>query len=459
MPSKINELHEERQNLIAQMKAHTTEHFTEESGWDAPENESKWDAMNDDIDLKQRTIQEEQKQAVANRIASLDRENVERSKPVSHIPSGKMVPASTPRTKTLALNAWFRSRFGRNDDITPEMQDACRIENINLRGDLILPTMDTRGVRALQQVARKTHSNRLLSAMNDLNVGTDGDGGYTVENDTLVNALEVNMLAYGTMRQTSEFIQTNSGEPLLWPTTDNTSNASRIVGEATDVSTGADPTFAQVAWGAFKFVAGPLLVSYELIEDSIFNMPVILGQMLGEQHGRGSNTKFTVGAGTTEPVGIVPASTLGVTATTAGGLTILDTELIDLQHSVDPAYRMGAGWLMHDSIYAYVRKMKDGEGNFLWESDFKAGGPDRLLGYPVHINQDMEGTLGTGVIAMLFGQLSKYKIRRVNGARIYTLNELYRETDQTGFLFLMREDGNLLDAGTAPVKHLITAAA
>ena len=116
--------------------------------------------------------------------------------------------------------------------------------------------------------------------------------------------------------------------------------------------------------------------------------------------------------------------------------------------------------MCNDSIVKYLRKLKDAnDGQYLWQSGMQAGVPDSLYGSTLVVNQDMSSTITAEDKTLLYGQLSKYKIRRVNGFRMYRLTERYRDTDQDGFMMLLREDGNLLDAGTAPVKFLQQKAA
>jgi HK97 family phage major capsid protein len=84
----------------------------------------------------------------------------------------------------------------------------------------------------------------------------------------------------------------------------------------------------------------------------------------------------------------------------------------------------------------------------------QAGIPDRLLGYTYVVNQSMASTLAKAAKVVLFGDFSKYKIRDVAGIRLVRLDELFAQTDQVGFVAFLRTDGQLLDAGTNPVKHL-----
>ena len=126
-------------------------------------------------------------------------------------------------------------------------------------------------------------------------------------------------------------------------------------------------------------------------------------------------------------------------------------------HSVDPAYRQGAAWMFHDNIMLHLRKLLDGIGRPLWADGPNGTLPPTLKGYPYFINQDMQSSVATGTKTVLFGQLSKYKIRQVNNVRFFRLTERYRDNDQDGFGAFIESDGNLLTAGTAPVKHLLQA--
>ena len=259
------------------------------------------------------------------------------------------------------------------------------------------------------------------------------------------------MLAFGGVRQVAETIRTASGERMSWPTADDTSNTGAQLGESTSIGSSVDPSFGKVYWDAYKFSSKPVLVPYELIEDSAFDLPGLLGGMLGERLGRITNTKFTTGTGAATPKGIVTAAT---SFSAASATSIAWDDVLGLEHSIDPAYRSGASFMMHDSILLACRKLKDGNGQYLWQSNINVGVPDSFSGKPLTINQDMDSTVASGKKTILYGQLSKYKIRSVGQMRMYRLEERYRDTDQDGFVAFIREDGNLLTAGTAPIKYL-----
>ena len=146
---------------------------------------------------------------------------------------------------------------------------------------------------------------------------------------------------------------------------------------------------------------------------------------------------------------------LGVTAAAASAITF--DEIVDLEHQVDIAYRIGARFMLADSTVQVLRKLKDSEGRYLWQQSHVAGVPGLLFNYPYVVNNDM-ATITNSAKTVLFGQLSKYKIRDVAGIRLRRLTELYAANDQEGFVLFVRSDGNLLNAGGGPVKYLQQAA-
>lgn len=200
------------------------------------------------------------------------------------------------------------------------------------------------------------------------------------------------------------------------------------------------------------------MVPFELLQDSAFDLPSFIARKLGERIGRKQATDFTTGDGSSKPNGIVTASTAGKTA--ASATAIISDELIDLEHSVDPSYRPGAGWMFHDNILAAIRKLKESTTNaYIWQPGLQTGIPERILSYPFFINQKMASSIAASAKTILFGRLDKYNIRDVAEVRLVRMNERYADTDQVGFVAFLRSDGDLVDAGTNPIKHLVQAAA
>lgn len=463
------ELQEKRNQLATKIRSLGDEFNAGGKKWASDEKRQEWERVNTEYDASVKALNESRAASdVEKRLNDLREDDERRTTDRRDIPGRedteqqremrKLSPEARyekeQEQRTLALAGWCRYQMGGN--LSKRHVQACRA--VGLRPNqrqLVLRLPDTRRCEDLRRAFRSHHQSLAVEKIQEsraLSAFQAAAGGVLVP-DTLLRTLEVNMLAYGGMRQVAETITTAHGEDLTWPTADDTSNTGAQLGESTTIGSSVDPTFGGVVWGAYKFSSKPILVPYELIEDQEFGLPGLLGQMQGERLGRITNTKYTNGTGAATPKGITVAASSGVTA--ASTSAIAADELIQLVHSVDPAYRNGAGFMMHDAIVLKLRLLKDGEGQYLWQNGMREGVPDRLLGYQITVNQDMDSTIATTKRTILFGQLSKYKIRRVNSIRMYRLEERYRDTDQDGFIAFVREDGNLLTAGTAPVKYLV----
>lgn len=344
----------------------------------------------------------------------------------------------TEEDRAVALQAWLLSGAGK--ELDSRHVQACTKTGVR-------PHAQNYDFSLRRDVAKMRSEFRDQSAIS-------GPAGQYTAAAGFVASLERAMLAFGGMRQVADVMRTTSGNNMPWPTTNDTSNEGAIIAENTAAGE-QDITFGQVIFYAHKYTSKLVQVPVELLEDSAFDLASEIGRMLGERLGRITNRHFTVGTGGGQPEGIVPGSTLGVTA--ASATAIAADEILDLIHSVDPSYRTGAGFMLHDSILLHIRKLKDGNGQYLWSQGINAGMPDRLGGYPITPNQHMQSSVATGTKTIVFGQLSKYKIRDVAGVRLVRLNERFADADQVGFLAFSRHDGHLLDAGVAPVKHLLQA--
>lgn len=288
---------------------------------------------------------------------------------------------------------------------------------------------------------------------------TTTTGGYTVP-DEAMQALEVALLAFGGMRQVAKVIRTATGGPLPIPTSNDTGNKGEIIGENT-TSNELEMVFGQLVLDAWKYSSKYILASIEFLQDTSINASEFLGSALGNRIARITNDHFTTGTGS-QPNGIVTASTSSAITTAASG-TITYDNLVDLEHTIDPAYRVNSRFMLHDSALKIIKKIKvlqysgDPSGIPLWVPGLASGSPDTILGYPYVINQSM-ATIASGSKSVLFGQLDKYIIRDVRDVTVIRLDELFAVLGQVAFLALSRHDGDLLDAGTHPVKYLIQGA-
>ena len=471
--SKLAELQDKRNGLAAKIREFGNKFNDAGQKWTDGDEAKNWEKLNADYDAVMSEIsQANAALQVELRLSQLDETNAAGNEQLARLglpnaaagmQGGRSLPGRdgggvcTDRHRALAIAGWIRNQLG--EEIDDEHEEAARLSGIRLGAkQLRFESAATQSLNELRQRFASLHpSRRTVGEFHNapFTTQTAGTGGNVVMPESMMRSLEINMLAFGGMRQVSDLIVTGSGEPFTWPTADDTGNTGEQIGENTDTfnagAGGPVPTFAKPEWNAYKLSSKAMLVPYELLEDSVVDLPPILGAMAGERIGRFSNTRYTTGTGTGQATGLLTAATLGVTA--AGAAAITFDEVINLEHSVDPAYRNGAGYMMADSTVLYLRKLKDNEGRYLWQSGANSGTPDLLNNRTLTVNQDFPA-IATGNKTIAFGQLSKYKIRRVNGFRFYRLEERFRDTDQDGFILLVREDGNLLDAGTAPVKYL-----
>ncbi len=284
---------------------------------------------------------------------------------------------------------------------------------------------------------------------------TTTTGGYTVA-DSMMQALEVSLLAFGGMRQVATIVRTATGGPLPVPTTNDTAQKGRLLSENT-AATETEMTFGQIVFDAYKYSSDYVLASVEFLQDSSIDVAAFLGSALGTRIARLQNDHYTTGTGSSQPNGVVTAASTS-SVTFVGTATVSYDNIIDLIHSVDPAYRSNGRFMFHDGGLKMLKKVKiaqysgDTGGVPLWQPSLVAGQPDLIHGYPYIVNQSMT-TPATGVKSILFGDFSKYWIRDVREVELMRLNERFAEQHSVAFLAFARSDGDLIDAGTDPIKY------
>jgi HK97 family phage major capsid protein len=309
----------------------------------------------------------------------------------------------------------------------------------------------------------------ILKIRATMSTTTGSEGGFTVPSE-ISSQLVDSMKAYGSMWALAEVIRTGDGRPLSFPTSDGTSETGEWIAQNT-TATAADPTFGTKSLNVFKASSKIVAAPFELLQDSTINMEAFINARLATRLGRLGSTAFTVGTGTTQPDGVVPQATSGKVGTSGQTLTIIFDDIVDLIHSVDPAYRKpGCAFMAGDALVKVIRKLKDTANRPIWAPSFEAGitrgaNPaahggftsqdtpvpfDTLLGYPLYINNDM-AVPAANAKTMLFGDFSFYKIRVAMDVSMFRFTDsAYTKLGQVGFLAWARMGGNLLD--TAAVK-------
>ena len=218
-------------------------------------------------------------------------------------------------------------------------------------------------------------------------VGTTTAGGFTVPDAPMANIVEA-MLAFGGMRPVSTVITTAGGADLPIPTDDDTAQTGEIIAENAPHNE-QDVTFGQVVLQSLLYSSKIIRVSRQLMQDSSIDIGAYLNRKLATRLGRITNTHYTTGDGSSKPRGVVTASTLGKTGATGQTTSVKYVDLVDLMVAVDPAYQMNARWMTNQKNFGEVIKLTDDQNNPIFVPAIAAMAPDRILGKPVAINQQV----------------------------------------------------------------------
>lgn len=298
---------------------------------------------------------------------------------------------------------------------------------------------------------------------NTMSTTTNSEGGFTVRTDVASSVLDA-LKAYGGMRSVATVIQTAMGNPMSFPTSDGTSEVGEVIAENT-TATDADVSFGTKSLPVYKYSSKVVTVPFELLQDSSVDIEAFVQNRLVTRLGRITNTHFTTGDGSAKPTGIIAAAGTGVTAANSSSQVTAITydSVVDLIHSVDPAYRAlgNCRFMLNDSAVKVLRKVKDGQSRPIfvpgYETGVPGGAPDTLCGYPIVVNQDV-ASMAASAKSIAFGDFSFYYIRDVMAVEMFRFTDsAFTKKGQVGFLAWMRSGGNLIDVGGA-VKLFVNAA-
>ena len=272
---------------------------------------------------------------------------------------------------------------------------------------------------------------------NVLSEGVDADGGFLVpeefETQIVTGLEEANII-----RSLAKVITTQAERKI--PIATSHSDSQWTAENAAYVE--SNPTFGQKQIDAFK-LTDLVRVSTELLQDSAFDLEAYIAAEFARAFGIAEELAFCTGNGTNQPTGIFTANggEVGVTATSATAITV--GELISLIYSLKAPYRKNAKFLMNEGTVAQIRKLKDGNGAYLWQPSVQAGQPDRLLGYELHASPYVPAAAASA-LSIAFGDFKNYWIADRAGRTVQRLNELYSVNGQVGFIATERVDGKVI---------------
>lgn len=322
------------------------------------------------------------------------------------------------------------------------------LPSVSDEGDSESPRASKAYRQAFGEFCRKGRNALSAEFLGALQVGTDSEGGFLTPEE-FETMLHRNMEPLSVMRQIATVINTGSDRNI--PIESSRGSATWTAEEA--AYTESDAAFSRTTLAAHKL--GTIIkVSEELLQDAFFDMEAYLADNFARRFAEAEETAYFTGNGSGKPTGVTTQATAGVTA--AGTAAVTADELVDLYHSLKPQYRQAAVWTMKDSTVKLVRKLKDSEGQYIWQPGLQAGQPDTILNAPLRVTDGMPAA-AAGAVSVLFGDFSHYMIADRSGVSMQRLNELYAANGQIGFKAFKRTEGKLIL--TEAVKKLTQAAA
>ena len=277
-----------------------------------------------------------------------------------------------------------------------------------------------------------------LDIHNDLQVGEDTEGGYLVPDEferKLIGALEEENV----FRTLATKIQTSSGDrkiPII------TQRGEAVWMEEEEAYTLSDDSFGQLSLSAYK-VGTAIKISEELLNDSVFDLPAYITKEFARRIGTKEEEAFIIGDGAGKPTGIFAATGGAMDGATTVGATITFDDMMELFYSVKSPYRKKSTWLLNEQTLKALRKVKDNNGNYIWQPSVSVGLPDTILNRP-YVTSVYAPTPDAGNKAVAFGDFSYYWIADRQGRSMKRLNELFAMNGQVGFLASQRVDGKLI---------------
>lgn len=278
-----------------------------------------------------------------------------------------------------------------------------------------------------------------------LAVSVDAAGGYLVPTETEKNIVK-KLETLNVFRRIASVVPFSGTKDI--PVEGDIGSASWVDEGAT--FTESDVTFGRVTIEAHKL--GTIIkVSEELLLDAAFDLEVYLTDVIARRFAKAEEAAFVAGDGVNKPLGVIKSAGVGVTTAVSNAITA--DEVIDLFYSVEPVFRQNATFLMNDTTAKVIRKLKDSDGQYIWQPGLAAGEPDKLLGRPVVYSNAMP-SIGAGNEVIAFGDFTYYLVGDRQGRVVQRLNELFAATGQVGFRAYQRVDGKLTISDAVKVMKM-----
>jgi len=273
----------------------------------------------------------------------------------------------------------------------------------------------------------------------------DTAGGFTVLPEQFVNQLLENAKNAVVMRQLSNVFSVANAASLGVPSLDNRPADPTWTAE---VLTGDEDS--TMSFGKRDLSPHPLAqrikVSKKLLRASSLPIDGIVRDQLGYKTAIVEDNAFLNGNGANKPLGVFTASADGISTgrdvSTGNTATAIKADnLIEVQGTLLANYTSMARWIFHRNVITAIRKLKDGNGQYLWQPGISTGKPDTILGVSYVTSEYAPNTFTTGKYLGILGDFSKYWIADALNMEIQVLTELYAETNQNGYILRKEADG------------------
>lgn len=418
MNEKVRKLRADRAKIVADQRKLLDKAEAEKRALSADEN-TNYENMDSEVDRLTRDIEREEK--LATREAAM-RETVDTFKPA---------PAGGTEARTMEY----------------------RGHNITLPANADVQS------RTFNKFLMRGMASIIGEELRALQADADIYGGFLVAPTQFVLRLikAVDNLVF--IRNMATVFPVTKSESLGAPSLDNDPADPTWTGEISSASEDSTMSF-----GKRELTPHPLSkllkVSEKLLRVSAMDVESLVIERLAYKFAVVEEYAYLLGSGSNQPVGVFTAAAAGVGISTSRDVSTGNTAtnitfdgLMEALYSLKAQYHPKATWLFHRNGIKKARKLKDGEGQYIWNPDVKGGQPDMILGRPYKMSEYVPDTWSASQYVGIIGDFSHYWIADALDMRVQRLNELYAATNQVGFIGRRESDGMpVLEEAFARVK-------
>ncbi len=322
-----------------------------------------------------------------------------------------------------------------------------------LAGENVMTIAGNEHKAAFESYVRKGETGNLLKLEEKaLSVGSDPDGGYLVPEETERKVMQ-SLREISPIRAIAS-IREVSGTSFKKPFSIS-GPGTGWVGESAARPETTSPALAELTFPTMELYAMPAATS-TLLDDAAVNVDEWIAEEIRLAFAEQEGTAFVTGDGINKPKGFLSYATVANDSWTWGNLGYVATgtdggfaaaspsdNLIDLVYSVKSGYRGKAHWVMNRSTQAEIRKIKDADGNYIWQPGEQLGAAPTLMHFPIVESEDMPD-IASDSTSIAFGDFNRgYLIVDRIGLRV--LRDPYSSKPYVLFYTTKRVGGGVQD--------------